>query len=100
VKLLVFDSHPVQYRVPVWQLMERYNPGCLYVVYASDCSVRGHTDKEFGKKVAWDEPMLTGYSNTILNCEKGEPLSSWGSLTGKGVQEMIDKIKPGLELSI
>ena len=38
--------------------------------------------------------MLSGYQHTVLNCEKGEPLSSWGSLTGKGVKEMIDKIKP------
>ncbi len=94
MKLLVFDSHPVQYRVPVFQLMEKHHPGCLHVVYGSDCSIRGHNDPEFGKKVIWDEPMLAGYENTILNCEKGEPLSGWGSLTGKGVKEMIDKIRP------
>jgi glycosyltransferase involved in cell wall biosynthesis len=94
LRLLVFDSHPVQYRVPVWKILESKHPGCLHVVYGSDCSIRGTTDKEFGKKVVWDEPMLSDYNNTILNCEKGEPLSSWGSLTGKGVKEMIDKIKP------
>jgi glycosyltransferase involved in cell wall biosynthesis len=98
VKLLVFDSHPVQYRVPVWQLLEKHHPGCLHVVYGSDCSIRGTTDRDFGKEVIWDEPMLAGYENTILNCEKGEPLSSWGSLTGKGVKEMIDKIKPNAVL--
>lgn len=93
-KLLVFDSHPVQYRVPVWQILESHHPGCVHVVYGSDCSIRGHNDKDFGQKVTWDEPMLAGYNHTILNCEKGEPLSSWGSLTGKGVKEMIEKIKP------
>ena len=94
LKLLVFDSHPVQYRVPVWQLLESMRPGTLHVVYASDCSVRGHLDREFGKNVAWDEPMLSGYDHTILNCERGEPLSNWGSLTGKGVGQMIDTVKP------
>lgn len=94
MKLLVFDSHPVQYRVPVWQLLESTRPGELHVVYASDCSVRGHQDKEFGKTVSWDEPMLSGYGHTILNCEKGEPLSTWGSLTGKGVSHLIETIKP------
>src|SRR5688572_14452476 len=69
-------------------------PGCIHVVYASDCSIRGHNDKEFGKKVMWDEPMLAGYGHTILNCEKGEPLSSWGSLTGNGVRESLDAINP------
>ena len=79
--ILVFDSHPVQYRVPIWQSMELLYPGCVHVVYASDCSVRGYSDKEFGKDLAWDEPLLEGYSFSILNCEKGVPLSGWRSLT-------------------
>lgn len=94
LNLLVFDSHPVQYRVPIWQAMEAKLPGCVHVVYGSDCSVRGHADKEFGKTFAWDEPLLSGYQHTILNCEKGEPLTGWSSLTGAGVKEMIDTLKP------
>jgi glycosyltransferase involved in cell wall biosynthesis len=54
----------------------------------------------FGKNVAWDEPMLAGYEHTILNCEKGDPFSSWGSLTGKGVKELMDKIKPDAVLLV
>ena len=100
MRLLIFDSHPVQYRVPVWQILESEHPGWLHVVYGSDCSVRGQFDEEFGKNVAWDEPMLSGYQHTVLNCEKGEPLSSWGSLTGNGVKELIDKIKPDAILLI
>lgn len=92
--LLVFDSHPVQYRVPIWQEMNAQNPGCVHVVYASDCSVRGHNDVDFGAKISWDEPLLSGYNNTVLNCEKGEPLHGWKSLTGKGVKELLNTIKP------
>ena len=51
--LLVFDSHPVQYRVPIWKEMEAMYPGSVHVVYASDCSVKGYSDKDFGKTVAW-----------------------------------------------
>jgi len=93
-KIIVFDSHPVQYRVPVWKSIENLVPGALRVVYASDCSVKGHLDNGFGQVVSWDEPMLEGYQNTILNCEKGKPLSGWSSLTGKGVSQILDKIKP------
>ena len=95
-KLLVFDSHPVQYRAPVWQAIEKIRPGSLHVVYASDCSVRGHNDEGFGQAFAWDEPMMSGYNNTVLNCEKGVPLSKWGSLTGKGVRDMLKFHKHGL----
>ncbi len=94
LKLLIFDSHPVQYRVPIWQIIEFMSSGNIQVVYGSDCSVRGHNDGGFGVTFAWDEPMLEGYSNTILNCEKGTPLSGWGSLTGRGVKDVIKRLKP------
>jgi glycosyltransferase involved in cell wall biosynthesis len=92
--LLVFDSHPVQYRVPVWQAVETICPGSIHVVYASDCSVRGFEDEQFGKTIAWDEPLLSGYSYSILNCEKGKPLSGWRSLTGAGVSKEIEQHRP------
>lgn len=93
-RLLVFDTHPVQYRVPVWQVMEEMSPGSVHVVYASDCSVKGYADKEFGCLVAWDVPMLEGYDFTILHSEKGVPFLTWGSLTGKGVRDIIQEKKP------
>lgn len=92
--LLVFDSHPVQYRVPIWQEIEKEKPGCLHVVYASDCSIRGHFDSGFGQKISWNEPMLSGYNYTILNCEHGLPLSGWSSLTGEGVSETLTRLNP------
>lgn len=93
-RLLVFDSHPVQYRVPVWQAIEKLINGCLVVVYATDCSVRGYKDADFGVNISWDVPMLQGYQSVILNCENGVPLQGWSSLTGKGVSKVIDKIQP------
>jgi len=97
-KLLVFDSHPVQYRVPIWRMIEHEIPGGIDVAYASDCSVRGHLDREFGKNIAWDDPMLEGYGFKILHAEKGEPLSGPESLTGKGVTETLDEIQPSAVL--
>ena len=93
-ELLVFDSHPVQYRVPVWKSIEKMKSGALHVVYASDCSVKGHADSGFGQVITWDEPLLEGYKITILNCENGEPLKGWTSLSGKGIGLVLDDIKP------
>lgn len=93
-KLLVFDSHPVQYRVPIWQAIEQICPKSVNVAYASDCSIMGHADSGFGETIAWDEPLLSGYSNIILNSEEGVPLSGRNSLTGKGVEQTILEIKP------
>lgn len=92
--LLVFDSHPVQYRVPIFKELAKSDKINLHVVYASDCSVKGYKDVEFGTNVAWDGGMLEGYNYSVLNSEKGIPLSGWSSLTGKGVKQKIKEIKP------
>lgn len=84
----------MQYRVPVWQEMQRLAPGSVHVVYATDCSVRGHHDDGFGQCVAWDEPLLSGYDNTVLNCEHGKPLSGWASLSGRGVRGAFRGLRP------
>ena len=85
----IFDSHPVQYRAPVYKELERLVPGRFEVFYATDISLRGHQDKGFGKQFAWDESLLEGYASTILSCEEGEPLSGFRSLSGKGVRDIF-----------
>ncbi len=59
--ILIFDSHPVQYKAPVYQCLQKMRPDAFRVIYASDCSVRGHQDREFGTRVSWDVPLLAGY---------------------------------------
>ena len=85
----IFDSHPVQYRAPVYRELERLVPGRFHVFYATDISIRGYGDKGFGRKIAWDESLLEGYESTILSCERGEPLKGFRSLSGRGVADVF-----------
>ena len=93
-KLLVFDSHPVQYKAPVYQQLARLKPGAFKVVYATDCSVRGHSDRDFGQVVAWDTPLLDGYEHIVLNNERGVPLQGFRSLTGRGIFNLLKGERP------
>jgi glycosyltransferase involved in cell wall biosynthesis len=94
-KVYIFDSHPVQYKAPVYQAMARMAPGMFEVIYATDASVRtGHVDREFGQAVAWDTPLLQGYDFRVLGTEHGVPLSGPRSLTGKGVWSLLQRDKP------
>lgn len=94
-KVYIFDSHPVQYKAPVYQAMARMAPGSFEVIYATDASVRqGHVDREFGQAVAWDTPLLQGYEFRVLNNENGVPLSGPASLTGRGVWTLLRRDKP------
>lgn len=92
--LLVCDSHPVQYRAPIYREMARRAADSVFVVYASDCSVKGHKDAEFGISFSWDDPMLKDYNYKVLNSEVGVPLSGWGSLTGKGISMKVNEVRP------
>jgi hypothetical protein len=43
-KLLIVETHPVQYRAPVNKRLAEIMPDALHVAYASDFSVRGGRD--------------------------------------------------------
>mgnify|MGYP000535314005 CR=1 FL=1 len=80
----IFESHPVQYRAPVYRELQRLCPGKFHVFYATDLSVRGKKDPGFGADVAWDEPLLDDYPNTILGLES--PGTGRGFLSLRGVR--------------
>jgi glycosyltransferase involved in cell wall biosynthesis len=93
--ILIFESHPVQYKAPVYQRLQQLRPGSFKVVYATDVSVRGHVDREFGRVVAWDTPLLQGYDYIVLGNERGTPLQGFRSLTGRGVLALLRRERPG-----
>ncbi len=96
--LFIFDSHPVQYKAPVYQELQRMRPGSFKVIYASDCSVRGHHDKDFGQRVAWDVPLMEDYPHTVLHNERGVPLHGFRSLSGRGIFALLKRERPSAVL--
>jgi len=94
-KVFIFDSHPIQYKAPVYQAMDRLAPGSFEVFYASDISVRpGNFDNGFGQEIKWDTPLLEGYDFHVLRNERGTPVTTWRSLTGKGIFTLLRRTRP------
>jgi glycosyltransferase involved in cell wall biosynthesis len=93
-KLLILETHPIQYRAPIFQAYERLFPGEIEVVYASDFSVRGYTDKDFGSAFAWDSGLLSGYPYRILQNAVGPGIERWNGITGAGVPDLIYRTRP------
>jgi len=91
--ILIFETHPVQYRAPVYQELEKMIPGQFLVAYASDFSVRGYMDQGFGSKLAWDIPLLEGYPNLVLNDGKLES-SKVPRFSARGVDQLIAEHRP------
>ena len=92
--LLIFESHPIQYRTPVYARLAQLRPRAVHVCFASDFSVRGGNDPGFGTNVAWDSDLLAGYSFTVLRSDLTQAPTSWGALDGRGVAALINRLKP------
>ncbi len=69
-------SHPIQYQSPLLRRLAQEPSLDLTVFYTSDFSVRSYRDEGFGVSVAWDVPLLDGYSYEFLpRLLNGHPLS-------------------------
>lgn len=63
-KLLIFQSHPIQYFSPLYKEMAKSIE--MEVVYYSDASLQATFDKGFGQTIQWDIPLLEGYRYSFL----------------------------------
>lgn len=66
IRLAWLSTHPIQYQVPLLRAIAA-SPGIdLTVLYFSDFSTRAYVDREFGRVVQWDVPLLDGYQYEFL----------------------------------
>jgi glycosyltransferase involved in cell wall biosynthesis len=92
--ILIFETHPIQYKAPIYHRLQELRPGSFRVIYASDGSMHDGFDKEFGRKVTWDTPLLEGYPHTVLGNQRTTVLQGFRSLSGRGVFRLLRKEKP------
>ncbi len=65
-RLGVMDSHPVQYRAPLYRRLAARGNVDLDILFLSDDGYRVGIDPGFGVPVAWNIDLLSGYSNRFL----------------------------------
>lgn len=61
-RVLFVVTHPVQYFAPTLRLLAKRSEVDLVVAYCSLLGSESTLDPDFGVKVAWDVPVLEGYS--------------------------------------
>ena len=95
--LLVFETHPVQYRAPMYRLLQQQSGIPVTVVYGSDFSVAGYRDKGFGRRFAWDVDLLSGYQSIFLSrvSERGT-----AKATVRGLSEVLRRQAPAAVLVV
>lgn len=70
-RLAIIVSHPIQYYVPLYQNLAARGDIAIKVFFTWHAAERPEMDRGFGVPVAWDIPLLSGYSfETVPNISR------------------------------
>ncbi|WP_392534631.1 glycosyltransferase family 4 protein [Nostoc sp. C117] len=92
--LAIIDTHPIQYRTPVYRTLSKHFDIPITVIYGSDFSIVGYKDPEFGVRFAWDIDLLSGYPSQFLSQVKMGGAESFETLSSQGLAAVLEKIQP------
>lgn len=60
-------SHPIQYFAPLYRAITKRPEVSLTVYFYSGESLKQYFDREFGRAVEWDVPLLEGYRSVLTS---------------------------------
>lgn len=89
-RLLYLVSHPIQYQAPLLARLARQPWLELEVAFLSARSVRGHFDPGFGRELAWDVDLLSGYRHRFLEARLGASGLDLVRPWSRGLKQLID----------
>src|SRR5580658_7197040 len=92
--LAVIETHPIQYRGPLYRMLQRDFGVPVTAIYASDFSVSGYRDKDFGASFSWDVDLLSGYDSVSLSRVADGGAKDVDAVTTHGLREALHRLKP------
>lgn len=90
-KLAIVSSHPIQYNAPMFALLAQSLKVEPKVFYTWSQSRENLFDKDFGRQISWDIPLLEGYAYEFV--ENVSSNAGTGSFWGIDCPELISSIK-------
>jgi glycosyltransferase involved in cell wall biosynthesis len=80
-KVAIFMSHPIQYQIGLLKELNKSSNIDFHVYYFWDYGIKKTLDREFGKEIIWDIPLLDGYKSTFLkNISLNKHVSFFGCI--------------------
>jgi glycosyltransferase involved in cell wall biosynthesis len=92
--LAVIETHPVQYHAPVYRELQAEFGVNVTCIYASDFSIAGYRDDEFGTTFAWETDLLSGYSQHFLSRVADGGARNATATTAVGLEEVLAQVQP------
>lgn len=94
-RLAIITTHPIQYNAPVFKLLAANQKLILKVFYTLGKPSADVVDKGFGKKIAWDIPLLEGYEYQFLhNTSKNPGTSYFKGVINPTIIQDIERFDP------
>jgi glycosyltransferase involved in cell wall biosynthesis len=97
-KLVVIETHPVQYHAPVYSAVQQKFCIPVTVIYGSDFSVAGYRDQEFKTFFAWDTDLLSGYDSVFLSRVQDGGSTTADNISATGLAKTLDCVKDSVIL--
>ena len=98
--LVIIETHPIQYHVPVYRLLQREFGIPVTVVYGSDFSIAGYHDKEFGSHFAWDTDLVSGYRSVFLSRSADGGAKNDREVRTSGLEMTLKRLQPRAVLCV
>jgi glycosyltransferase involved in cell wall biosynthesis len=92
--LAVIETHPIQYRAPVYRALQQRYGIPVSVIYGSDLSVAGYFDPEFRSAFAWDTDLLSGYTHTFLSKVADGGGRTYETVSARGLARTLQNLDP------
>lgn len=93
-RLAIISTHPIQYNAPLFRVLAQ-TPGVdLKVFYTWSQAQQSVSDKEFGRKIVWDIPLLEGYDYEFIENVSNKPKQQFKGLVNPGLIPAIENWHP------
>ncbi len=96
--LAIIDTHPIQYRAPIYRALQQNCAIQVTVIYGSDFSVAGYRDAEFGVTFAWDGDLLSGYESIFLSRVTNGGARDMQEVSSRGMAQALRRTDPSCVL--
>lgn len=94
-KLAIITTHPIQYNAPFFRLLSERGKVYPKVFYTWPQALERFVDKDFGKVVQWDIPLLDGYEWEAVENISPEPTSkNWGGIDCPSLIKKLSDFHP------
>jgi glycosyltransferase involved in cell wall biosynthesis len=70
--LAILTTHPIQYQVPIWRGLAQRGDVPFTVFFMSDQGLKARFDPGFGRAIAWDIDLLSGYPHEFIDVRTGD----------------------------